>query len=257
MFDQPDALRRVTLLRIITVSIALLMLLIGPYDTLYHKDAADIMYKGFFPSSYFGIVKLVTVIAGVLAFFNRVALVLFTMGYCLLNFVIHGYQEHYCMNQAHLNFILAALCCMRANDKEQASWILTFSGAFIVTLLFQTGLSKLIYGGVDWFTSGDTLYVETILDGTEFGRTMTAYKGVFPVFGVMVAIFELGFPWLFLWRRFHRFLGISMLCFHAGTFAVMGISFWFLWPLYFPTLIMGTRLQISLAANMSSTEKVQ
>ncbi len=59
-----------------------------------------------------------------------------------------------------------------------ASWILTCSGAFIATLLFQTGLSKLIYGGWGWFTSGDTLYVETILDGTAFSRKLTMFSGI-------------------------------------------------------------------------------
>ncbi len=121
--------------------------------------------------------------------------------------------------------------------------MLSWSGVFIAVLLFQTGLSKLIYGGIGWFTSGDTLYVETILDGTAVGQKLTAMGSIFSVIGITVAVFELGFPWLFLWRKYHFLLGVALLAFHTGTFVVMGISFWFLWPLYFPTLL-GARMPI-------------
>jgi hypothetical protein len=264
-FSQSYALERCAILRVLTVGIALMMLVTGPYDTAYHSDAAGIMYREKFPFFFvsgfvevFAPVKQLTLVLGIFAalgLWTRYSLPAFTIGYSFLNFLIHCYQSHYCMNQAHLNFILFALCFARSNDflaidakvfdrgaatkkeRDFASWVLTFSGAFIAVLLFQTGLSKLIYGGLAWFTSGDTLYVEIILDGTDFGRRLTSMEGVFPVIGIAVGVFELGFPWLFLWKKYHVLLGSVLLLFHFSTFVIMGISFWFLWPLYFPLFL--------------------
>ena len=180
---------------------------------------------------------------------------LFSICYCILNYYIHCFQEHYCMNQAHLNMALLTLCCvpsarvwsidafknkesLTALDYEKCSFALTFMGGYIAVLFFQTGLSKLIYGGISWYLSGDTLYVETILDGTDFGRSLTAFSWAFPLFGIMVGLFELIFPFFFLFPRFHVLFECVILLFHLGTFFVMGISFWFLWPLYIPLYLM-------------------
>lgn len=265
IFYQPHSLERVALLRVITVAIALTMLIWGPYDTSYHVEAALFLYRSKAPFLFlpplgagFFFLKIGAILIGGLALLGwrlNWSLPLFTLCYGWLNFEIHAYQEHYCMNQAHLNFILIALCLTKTGEAfsldqkkseekklcdselEKASWVLFFSGAFIATLLFQTGLAKLVYGGVSWFTTGDTIYVETILDGTSFGRQLTAFPSLFPLIGKATAIFELGFPWLFFWKRAHVFLGLSLLLFHLGTWTVMGISFWFLWPLYFPTFL--------------------
>lgn len=264
-FKQENSLERVALLRFLVVGIALIMLLIGPYDTAYHIKAAPLMFRQRFPlffiksvGVWFIWLKSIAYIAGafsLLGLFNRVSLTLFTLSYCALNFLIHCYQDHYCMNQTHLNFILVFLCFARSDrlfcldslifglpkyrekEFEYASWVISASGAFIATLLFQTGLSKLIYGGVGWFLSGDTLYVETILDGTEWGRMLTSYNWFFPLVGVSVAIFELVCPWMFLLKKLHFYLGILLLFFHLSTFIAMGITFWFLWPLYFPIFL--------------------
>lgn len=265
-FLQPCSLERVALLRVITVLIALLMLAFGPYDSMYHIDAVNIMFRAKFPflpplGEGFIILKAITIVLGILSLFGiytRYALALFTIGYCYLNFLIHSYQNHYCMNQAHLNFILMALVFARTDyifavkkphfgtplksEMMYASWVLTFAGTFIVLLLFQTGLSKLIYGGLGWFFSGDTLYVETIIDGTWLGRKLTAVGVFFPIAGISVAFFELGMPWLFFWKKYHVLLGATLLIFHLGTFLFMGISFWFLWPLYIPILLMADKV---------------
>ena len=153
-FNQPYPLERISLLRILTVAIALVMLACGPYDTSYHIDAASIMYRVKLPFLFIGelgaafaVIKFSAVFVGLLALlglYTRWTMPLFTVGYGLLNFVIHSYQNHYCMNQAHLNFILVFLCFAKTNsslaldalrqnrvdpskkDRDYASWVLTF-----------------------------------------------------------------------------------------------------------------------------------
>jgi hypothetical protein len=186
---------------------------------------------------------------------TKLTLPLFTLCYCTLNYYIHCFQEHYCMNQAHLNISLIALSFTPSNSRfsidsfsnaeptsllayEKASFALTFLGGYIALLFFQTGLSKLIYGGSEWFLTGDTLYVETILDGTDFGRYLTHYSWIFPFFGMGVFFFELVFPFFFFLYPYHFIYGVTLLLFHFGTYLVMGISFWFLWPLYIPLFLM-------------------
>lgn len=241
------------------------MLFLGPYDTAYHINFAKIMFQAHFPFPFFipleesfRWIKFLAFGSGLcalLGYRTRWSLPIFSFCYCILNYYIHCFQEHYCMNQAHLNLALITLCCVpsaktlsidafknkkviTAREYESCSFALTFIGGYIAVLFFQTGLSKLIYGGIEWYLSGDTLYVETILDGTDFGRFLTSFSWVFPFFGIMVGFFELIFPFFFLFQRFHVLFGCIILLFHLGTFLVMGISFWFLWPLYIPLYIM-------------------
>lgn len=264
-FDQPRAFVRLSLLRILVVGICLIMLSKGPYDTIYHTEFAPIMFQSHFPFLFFP--KLgegfpwLKIFAYGIGFFaligykTRLSLPFFTLCYCTLNYYIHCFQEHYCMNQAHLNIALILLSLTSSGTRfsidsfcseepsslaalEKASFVLTFLGGYIALLFFQTGLSKLIYGGIGWFLSGDTLYVETIFDGTDFGRYLTQFSWTFPLFGIGVFFFELIFPFSFLLYRYHFIFGIIILIFHFGTYLVMGISFWFLWPMYFPLFLM-------------------
>lgn len=265
LYEQPRILERIALLRIIVVAICLSMLFLGPYDTGYHIDFADIMFHTKFPflistplGEGFTWIKLTAYGTGLLALiglWTRISLPLFTLSYCMLNYYIHCFQEYYCMNQAHLNIALFILCfvpsgkkfaldafnnpcALTLREREKGSFALTFLGGYIALLFFQTGLSKLLYGGMGWYLSGDTLYVETIFDGTELGRSLTQFRWAFPLFGMSVGLFELFFPLLFLFPRFHVLFGIVLLLFHCGTFLIMGITFWFLWPLYIPLFLM-------------------
>lgn len=265
-FNQAKAIIRLGLLRIVVVGICLIMLSMGPYDTTYHTLFAPIMFQAHFPLLFFPLLgegvlwlKILAYGIGIFALFGyrtTLTLPLFTLCYCTLNYYIHCFQNHYCMNQSHLNISLIALSLTPSafrfsidsllNEKstslvayEKASFALTFLGGYIALLFFQTGLSKLIYGGIGWFLSGDTLYVETIFDGTDFGRYLTRFSWTFPLLGIGVFFFELVFPFFFLFYRYHFIFGIIILFFHFGTYLVMGISFWFLWPLYIPLFLMG------------------
>lgn len=212
-FSQPNALLRLGLLRILVVGICLIMLFMGPYDTVYHTLYAPFMFQARFPFLFFpqlgeGFLWLKIFAYGIgffalIGYRTMLALPLFALCFCILNYYIHCFQDHYCLNQSHLNISLIVLsltpCALRFSidsflkekptslaTYEKASFALTFLGGYIALFFFQTGLSKLIYGGIGWFLSGDTLYVETIFDGTDFGRYLTRFSWMFPLFGVGV-----------------------------------------------------------------------
>lgn len=235
---------RLNVLRILLVGICLMMLIIGPYDSEYHTTSA-LMFRPLFPFPFFPFLglgflwlKVLALLLGVLAlvaYKSKFTLPMFTLLYATLNYYIHCFQGHYCLNHIHLVVGLTAVSIAHFSKKpESASFVLTFMGGYIALLFFQAGIAKLLYGGLGWFSSGDTLYVETILDGTDFGRWFTQFAWFFPLMGMAVAIFELVLPFAFLFRALHPFYGAVLLLFHLGTFVAMGISFWFLWPLYFP-----------------------
>lgn len=272
-FRQTKALDRLGILRIIVIAICLIMLFTGPFDTIYHTAFAPLMFQPHFPFFFFPLLgkgflwlKMFAYCTGffaLLGYQTKFTLPLFTVSYCTLNYYIHCFQNHYCMNQAHLNISLVFLsftaCAARFSidslkkgektinpiTYEKASFALTFLGGYIALLFFQTGLSKLIYGGIGWFLSGDTLYVETLFDGTDLGRYLTRFQLAFPIFGIGVFFFELIFPFFFLFYRYHLIFGIILLFFHLGTYLIMGISFWFLWPLYIPLFLIGNLKKLS------------
>lgn len=267
-FDQPEIFMRLAVLRILVVGICITMLALGPYDTTYHTLLAPTMFHAHFPfysfpelGNLFFTLKIAAYCIGILALIGcktKISLILFTLTFGTLNYYVHCFQEHYCMNQAHLVVALILLCfspCAFSlsadaffntktptiKEREIGSFCLMTLGGYIALLFFQTGLSKLLYGGIGWFLSGDTLYVETILDGTDFGRFLTQFTWAFPLMGICVFFFELCFPFVFFLDRYRFFFGSTILLFHFGTYLVMGISFWFLWPLYFPLYLMGTK----------------
>jgi hypothetical protein len=205
-FRQSRVFIRLSLLRILVVGICLVMLSIGPYDTIYHTLFAPVMFQAHFPFLFFpplgnGLMWLKIFTYGIgffalVGYRTTLTLPFFTLCYCTLNYYIHCFQDHYCMNQAHLNIALIVLSFTPSATRfsidsfliqkpssavayEKASFGLTFLGGYIALLFFQTGLSKLIYGGMGWFLSGDTLYVETIFDGTDLGRYPTLSNGMF------------------------------------------------------------------------------
>lgn len=120
----------------------------------------------------------------------------------------------------------------RSRDGERASYILAFMMTYIAVLYFQAGLSKLLLGGWQWFLEGERIRAETLILGTPFGKWLLQWPFVFRLLGLGTGIFELVLPFLFFFQKTRCWAACCAIAFHLGTFAVMGISFWFLWTLY-------------------------
>lgn len=117
-----------------------------------------------------------------------------------------------------------------------ASFLLAFMITYIACLYLQAGVSKCLWGGMDWFTTGKRVWTETCLLGTPFGKWLTQWPLLFQFMSAGTAVVELAVPFLFFFNKTRAVAGLIAILFHLGTFLVMGISFWFLWALY-PALL--------------------
>lgn len=136
----------------------------------------------------------------------------------------------------HIFFYIALVVCRDFLKKHSATidpYILAFMQFNVGLIYFQAFISKLLYGGLDWFLSGTTIYQYTLSIGTEVGKMMMKIPNISNYLGITTLIFEASFGLcLFVFWRHRTYLAIAAILFHVGIWIVMGISFWHLWVLY-------------------------
>jgi len=244
LFEQINPFERLRYIRISLCSIVILLLLVGPYDSFY-LDTAPWLYKAktpfpWFPNlgSHFWTLKFSVIFFALsfgLGIWKKTTGPLFALLFLFLNYYVTCFGSTYWVTNTHLNFFAIALCFVpqkSKSSKEFASFLLAFMITYVAFLYFQAGLSKLLWGGLDWFISGQRIWTETILLGTPLGKWLTQWPWIFQVMGIWTGIFELFLPFLFFFEKTQRWCAVAAITFHLGTFTVMGISFWFLWSLY-------------------------
>lgn len=138
------------------------------------------------------------------------------------------FSTSYWITNTHLLWLACIMCLPPRYNKFIVAW----ATAYFSFMYLQAGLSKLLLGGVSWFTTGSRIWTETILLGTPFGKYMTRWPKLFAPAGWATGIFEIILAPLLLSDRYKRQVAVCALVFHLGTFAMMGISFWFAWIFY-------------------------
>lgn len=265
---QENALRRLCLVRIFLGIVVFVLLAFGPYTEFYVKSASILYHpstcwSAFIPGmgEAFLIIKWIALGASVcvaLGLFCPYSTGILAISFGLINCYISNFSTDYWINNSHLNFFLIALVFCRAdahysirlhnsNKREipeddsavkYASMALAFMIAYVAVLYLQSGVSKILHGGLEWFTTGQTLYVHTLMTGTPIGHYLTKYPILFQAMTLFTAMFELGsFPF-FISTRYAKWAAAAAIMFHVGTCLVMGITFWFLWALYPPLFFM-------------------
>lgn len=244
LFNQPNAIEKLKRIRISLCCIVIVLLSLGPYDSFY-VDTAKYLFNPKFPFFWFpnlGIhfwtlkyFVIFLALCNTLNFQRRITEPLFAISFLFFNFYVTCFSTTYWITNTHLNFFAIALCFapQKAGVRnEKASFILAFMILYIAVLYFQAGLSKLIFGGWNWFLEGKRIWAETVLLGTPIGKWLTQWQWTFRVMGIGTGIFELILPPLFLFKKTQCWMARIAILFHLTTFAIMGISFWFLWALY-------------------------
>jgi hypothetical protein len=100
---------------------------------------------------------------------------------------------------------------------------------YVGVLYFQSGLSKLLDGGVGWFTSGDTVYALMVYQDIPLAQPLLQHRWLFSVAGVCVGLLEFFFlPLLLLRPRLRPWLGGAAALFHLVLYLTVKISFWHL-----------------------------
>jgi hypothetical protein len=133
---------------------------------------------------------------------------------------------------------LAVRASRKPSDRRIRSMALAFMQLYVGLLYFQSAVSKLRYGGLEWVRSGRTLRGSVALMGTGLGHRLYPHPKIFRYLSVATVVFEaLMLPCLVLGKPDRRLLALGAIGFHIGAAATLRISFWHLWAL-FPTLFL-------------------
>ena len=117
-------------------------------------------------------------------------------------------------------------------EKRIDSFVLAFFQFYILTMFLQAAISKLSIVGISWFLSGDYIIYYTRLIGTDLGTSLLEYKNIFDLFAIGTGLFQIFGFFIFIYSK--KIYGLIALSFHFGVIAILGVAFWFLWPLYLP-----------------------
>ncbi len=263
LFGQADAWARLALVRIGLGTIVAVLLAFGPYDRFF-VDFADDLYAplpwlprlgaGYLALRALAVTSALAFAAGLV---TRASNLVAALSFLALNAYVARFAPEPWGYTTHLNFFLFATCAVDTGralsldalrraprpptplERETASFVVAFMQLFVGVLYWQSGVSKLLRVGPEWFLTGRTLWVFTVAEGTDFGRALTRWPWLFRAGTLSAGAFELGFLLLVPFRRAHAALALSALAFHGATLALLGISFWHLsllvpllfWPL--------------------------
>lgn len=256
LFHQPNIDFRIFVARLAISLITVSYVLVGPFDQ-FHVDAADLLYRpagmfSFIPklggwSFYF--FKYAVIVSGIsfaLGFKTRLSNVVFAFTYFVFAYYVGHFSTQLFSYITHLNLFLIILCFVRAERfwsldwvlaperkaepyplarQEFASFALAFMQLFVIAFYVQAGVSKLLFGGVEWFTTGATAYYGAIVAGTKMGLWMSQFPWLFKGVGMFTGLFELGF-FLILWRKIRPLYALSVIAFHFGILLNINIYFY-------------------------------
>jgi hypothetical protein len=254
-FTQPNAFARLAWLRCSLGLVCAVLVGLGPYGDFYVEAAPFLApASSWLPAlgavGWYGLRSFVLLasVCAALGVGLRLSLPALALSFGWFNAYAANLENVIFSYNSHLNVFLVALCFVdtsrgaslasathpgpSAAQTERASFVLSFLQCYVAVLYFQTGLAKLLQGGLAWFTTGQTIYVNALVLGLERGRALASLRWLFPLLGMLTALFEFGFLPLFLWGRGLWLATWVAILFHLGTFLLLGISFWHLWLLY-------------------------
>ena len=236
--DQTRANERADMLQALVCMVILVLLWHSPYSRgqFYTKNQFLFTWHGvlYLPHQCYRILIMITSIAAVLfglRFAERISGLILTFGWWYLQYYSTQFSTTYWITNTHTNWIILWLTISAFCDIP--SIVLTFTMLYVSTLYLQAGVSKLLLGGIEWFTTGRRVYMETLILGTAFGKWLVPHcQWIFRLFGYGTAVVELIVPFLLFNPVLAPWAALTLFLFHMGTYSVLGISFWFLWILY-------------------------
>ncbi len=261
-FHQPNVTQRLGLIRISVGVVAFVVLALG-FDTAFTQALAGIVLdRETIPRvvmatvPYLTWVQVLGVIAAAcfaLGILYRLSGGLMVLSLGLLGFVDASLAPEPWAFNTHLLFFALFLICTQSADAysllkpsgpiselhvRNGSAAISVMQLYVAVLYFQTGFSKLLHSGPDWFTSGDTAQFFMARIGTLIGVALANIPTVAVVGSLLTGLFELAFLFVFLiWYRATPVLICVAILFHLSMFVALGIAFWHLWIL-FPALFL-------------------
>ena len=217
----------------------------GPYGSFFYEEGALLAEPArhlAWTTAIAGAVNWIRAIIVLSALFipfgKCLAAVLVVTGFLVLDGMASGIGNLWSFN-THLHFwgililctwggILPKKCCDR-------SLLMAGARVMVACVYARAGMSKVIYGGIEWMVSGSTPRYFSAIIGTDFGKSLYPYARLFQVFSVLTVLTELVLPLLLMVPKTRFWGSILAILLHLGIYAIMGISFWHLWC-FFPVL---------------------
>lgn len=258
--DYEDVLERLALLRMTVGVVVVLTLLFGPYGD-FNDTAFRILHPSLssgetmMVSGGRGVMRMMAIVAGTCVAIGwhteATAVAVFVMYGVLNGWVAHLAPIMWNYNTHLLWFVLGialtpsaavySVDAMRqrngpiARDRRRSSAIVLVSmQLFVGVIYFQAGLAKLVAVGPSWYTTGRTLEVSLIRQGSAAGLWLAQFPLIVRKLSLMTGAFELSFLPLLMFKRLHAILAAVAIVFHLSCYVLLGISFWQLWLLYLP-----------------------
>lgn len=130
--------------------------------------------------------------------------------------------------QIHVIWFSAAMI-FATKDKENCSLIFRFCELIVVLAYIQSGLNKVLIGGLAWLTEGTTLQIALVRQGQDAGQWLAQQSPFMPVLASASVALELAFLLYYQIKPARKFLLASAVMFHLGTLILLGIDFFHLW----------------------------
>lgn len=269
-FSQANSVRRLGYIRISTALVLLIMLSVGPYSNFFPRsgnliERATPGLTRYFPQLsvlQFELLKYAVLIsAAVLAIgvLPRISAAVCSVLFFLFNGYVSSFGTSW--NQStHLHLILLLLCFAPASkelalfrryktenhsakDLQFTSWCIASLQLLFAGIYFNAAVGKLNVAGIDWFLTGSrieqTMIYTKVFSGVSQLEYVLGFPWLFPVMGIMTAIFEFGFlPALLITQR-TRVLGVIALVFHISIELSLDVFFYHLWLLIPSIFILG------------------
>jgi hypothetical protein len=270
IFSIPCTERILGAVRLSVALITLLWICLGPFPQFYPQEEA-LLYlpqkiAPFLPplgGTLFSTLKLVIIFGCMSMLWQRTALVatrLTAAAFAILNCYVASFSELWNYN-THLNILLIALSFAPKNNAESScnfderrSAIIFFMRMQVAIIYLQTGLAKLVHGGLEWPEKAP--YIHMIVQEGWAAPWLSQWPQLVWVLGACVIAIELLLPALFMCRRTH-FLAVAVATLlHFGMYLAVGISFWHLWALFPALFVIGSRQRLSSTSTWSAQCKI-
>jgi hypothetical protein len=266
LFDQTDAAKRLGLIRLTLGYTILRTVWHLPPGEFFEEHQSMMLSSSLGKKSFRRLTKeefellrwIVLVSVGLWSLgcrFRLLKLIANTSFASLSAFVVNFHPQLWNYN-SHLNIFLAISSLVDTNEayslcdqaretdgkkystQAQSLALATMQLYFVLTY-FQAGLSKLLYGGLCWVTTGQTLKAALGETGTPLGKYLSKFKLFTIGASALTLCYELALlpALIFGWTR-RRWIGFCTLLFHLGVKWTMDISFWHLAAFSFPLFIL-------------------
>jgi hypothetical protein len=251
LFCQPNADARRELFMRSLLAILSLLLIWGPYHPIT-LDFYNILYPNALETSsnpfliflkdksYYSFLQLLTFISVVSCFYKRgrkVSLVGATLLFITFQYVNYLLTPSTWLYNTHLIHFLVILALTELfqktkYEKDMVSFSLAYPILYIGLIYFQSGMGKMLTGGLQWITTGAVLKQFPVLIESTFGEFISTTHLLPEFLSLATIVIQFSIIFLIFKPKIYPLLGLFLIVFHILIALTVKVLFWYLILLY-------------------------